>query len=246
MNPLERLRYIARIDGEDPVAVALEATYVLADIAAADRAVLVTALRRLLDRHGHLGVMWVIAARIAGSLFPEEEAWAIVGELSSFWDKTDQVDHVFPSFVVGRTGRMSVFGTQDYLLDQTFDDEYAMEFLNAEPGATLIIESDLVSCNFAVVHSAATEVLKARKLVGVAEPVVVRAAFKSLVSSEIRESLKSRLADSGLHLDLDIVDLDKTFEINYQGDTFAPSVISKLVEWQAPQEILRAAGPLLG
>lgn len=246
MNPLERLRYIARIEGEDPIAVALEATYVLADLAA-DRAVLVTALRRLLDRHGHLGVIWVIAARISGSLFPEDEAWSLVGELSAFWDNTRETDQVFPSFILSRTGRMSAIGEEDYVLNQRFDDEYAREFLDCEPDARLIIESDLVSSDFAIVPAAGAELIAARAASGSSKPPIVRATFKSLVSRDVRESLENRLAhSSNLHGDLEVIDLDGTFDIYYEGDTFAPSVVAKLVEWRVPQEILRAAGPMLG
>ena len=66
MNALEYLRYIARIEGEDSLVLAGEVAYILAEIAD-DRAILLNATRRLLDRHPNLGIMWMMSARLLGS-----------------------------------------------------------------------------------------------------------------------------------------------------------------------------------
>lgn len=74
MHPIERLRYVARVDGADPALVAAEAGYALAAVAAEDPAGLVPACRRLVDRHPTSGPMWWLAARVLASPDPVQAA----------------------------------------------------------------------------------------------------------------------------------------------------------------------------
>ncbi|MDQ6839808.1 MAG: hypothetical protein M3137_16155 [Actinomycetota bacterium] len=74
MHPIERLRYVARVDGADPALVAAEAGYALAAVAADDPAGLVPACRRLVDRHPTSGPMWWLAARVLASPDPVQAA----------------------------------------------------------------------------------------------------------------------------------------------------------------------------
>lgn len=74
MHPIERLRYVARVDGADPALVAAEAGYALASVAAEDPAGLVPACRRLVDRHPTSGPMWWLAARVLASADPVQAA----------------------------------------------------------------------------------------------------------------------------------------------------------------------------
>ena len=74
MHPIERLRYVARVDGADPALVAAEAGYALAAVAGEDPAGLVPACRRLVDRHATSGPMWWLAARVLASPDPVQAA----------------------------------------------------------------------------------------------------------------------------------------------------------------------------
>ena len=80
MNPIERLRMVARTTGEDPALVAQEAADVLA-ACAGDPAGLVIACRRLVDHHPTSGTMWWLAARVLAAPDPQVEAWRAAEEL---------------------------------------------------------------------------------------------------------------------------------------------------------------------
>ena len=76
MHPIERLRLVARAGAEGRSALlAREAATALA-MFSDDPAGLVTACRRLVDRHPTSGPMWWLAARVLVSSDPGGEAWA--------------------------------------------------------------------------------------------------------------------------------------------------------------------------
>ena len=74
MHPIERLRYVARARGAGPTAIAREAAGALAGFSD-DPAGLVTACRRLVDRHATDGTVWWLAARVLAASDPASEAW---------------------------------------------------------------------------------------------------------------------------------------------------------------------------
>jgi hypothetical protein len=74
MHPIERLRYVARARGAGPTALGREAAGALAGFAD-DPQGLVTACRRLVDRHPTEGPVWWLAARVLGAADPGREAW---------------------------------------------------------------------------------------------------------------------------------------------------------------------------
>jgi hypothetical protein len=74
MHPIERLRYVARVDGADPALLAREAASALGDVAADDVTGLVPSCRRLIERHPANGPLWWLSARILASADPVDEA----------------------------------------------------------------------------------------------------------------------------------------------------------------------------
>jgi hypothetical protein len=74
MHPIERLRYVARVDGADPGLVASEAASALWEVAASDTGGLVTGCRRLIDRHPTNGPLWWLAARLLTAAEPQDAA----------------------------------------------------------------------------------------------------------------------------------------------------------------------------
>jgi hypothetical protein len=80
VHPIERLRYVARAGGAPPSSLVREAAGALAGFAD-DPAGLVTACRRLVDRHPQVGPMWWLAARILSASDPVVEAWRVADEL---------------------------------------------------------------------------------------------------------------------------------------------------------------------
>jgi hypothetical protein len=88
MHPIERLRYVARSGSSDPALLVSEAAGALATFADEEVA-LVTACRRLVDRHLSLGAMWWLASRVLVSGDPEAEAVRLVQELQD--DCTDRL-----------------------------------------------------------------------------------------------------------------------------------------------------------
>lgn len=74
MHPIERLRYVARATGAPGDDVFREAVSSLAGFAA-DPSALVTACRRLVDRHPTNGLIWWLCARTLVAPDPADEAW---------------------------------------------------------------------------------------------------------------------------------------------------------------------------
>jgi hypothetical protein len=74
VHPIERLRYVARARGAGPSALGREAAGALAGFAS-DPAGLVTACRRLVDRHSVDGPVWWLASRVLAAAEPGTEAW---------------------------------------------------------------------------------------------------------------------------------------------------------------------------
>lgn len=82
MHPIERLRYVARVDGADPGLLASEAGYALAAVAAEDPAGLVPACRRLIDAHPTSGPLWWLAARTLAASDPVQMARQAANEIA--------------------------------------------------------------------------------------------------------------------------------------------------------------------
>lgn len=83
MHPIERLRWIARADDEPAAALASEAAWTLGELGAEEPSALVTACRRLLDRHPACGPLWWVCARLAASGDPAEAGQRAGAELCS-------------------------------------------------------------------------------------------------------------------------------------------------------------------
>jgi hypothetical protein len=82
MHPIERLRHVARADGARPSLLVQEAASALASFGS-DPAGMVTACRRLVDRHPAVGPMWWLAARVLCSGDPVAEAFKAAGEIDA-------------------------------------------------------------------------------------------------------------------------------------------------------------------
>lgn len=82
MHPIERLRYVARAEGADPSTLVREAAGALAGFGD-DPDGLVTACRRLVDRHPAVGPMWWMAARVLAAADPVAEAWRAADEIDA-------------------------------------------------------------------------------------------------------------------------------------------------------------------
>ena len=74
MHPIERLRHVARADGAPAEDVVHAAAASLAGFAA-DPISLVTASRRLIERHPANGALWSLCARVVTAPDPADEAW---------------------------------------------------------------------------------------------------------------------------------------------------------------------------
>lgn len=85
MHPIERLRYVARAGGADHAGLAEEVARALAGFVD-DPSGLVTACRRIIDRHPTSGPMWWLAARVLATNDPRAEAFRCVSTLQD--DKT--------------------------------------------------------------------------------------------------------------------------------------------------------------
>lgn len=108
MHPIERLRYVARAAGAPPDDVVREAAASLAGFAE-DPASLVTACRRLIDRHAANGPVWWLCARTLLAADPADEAWRCLDELCA--DPTvDELSHALPE-----GSRVVVIGWSDRL-----------------------------------------------------------------------------------------------------------------------------------
>ncbi|MGI8938861.1 MAG: hypothetical protein ACR2JF_11745 [Iamia sp.] len=80
MHPIERLRYVARAGGADPVDLVSEAAHALGSFED-DPAGLVAAARRLVARHPAVGPMWWMCSRVLVAAEPEAEGWRAAGEI---------------------------------------------------------------------------------------------------------------------------------------------------------------------
>jgi hypothetical protein len=80
MHPIERLRHVARAEGTGPTLLAREAAAALAGFGD-DPTGLVTACRRLVERHPTAGTMWWLAARVLAATDPIGEAWRAAEDL---------------------------------------------------------------------------------------------------------------------------------------------------------------------
>lgn len=81
MHPIERLRWIARDEGESATELATEAAWTLGELAASEPTALLTACRRLLERHPACGPLYWTAARLLTADDPVMEARAVSKEL---------------------------------------------------------------------------------------------------------------------------------------------------------------------
>jgi hypothetical protein len=82
VHPIERLRYVARAEGVGPSLLVRESAEALAGFAD-DPAGMVTACRRLVDRHASVGPVWWLAARVLGAGEQRAEAWRAAEEMES-------------------------------------------------------------------------------------------------------------------------------------------------------------------
>lgn len=80
MHPIERLRHVARAGGVAPSTLVHEAATALAGFGG-DPVGLVTACRRLIDRHPGNGPLWWLTARVLCSDDPVGEAWRAAEEV---------------------------------------------------------------------------------------------------------------------------------------------------------------------
>jgi len=94
MHPIERLRYVARASGAEPQALTQEVAGSLARFAG-DPAALVTACRRMVDRHPAIGPIWWLCARVLTAGDPADEAWRALDDLHA--DRTvTELAHALP------------------------------------------------------------------------------------------------------------------------------------------------------
>jgi hypothetical protein len=81
VHPIERLRYVARASGA-PQAILVRETAAALGGMGFDPPGLVTACRRVLDRHPTSGPLWCLAARVLTAVGdPDEEGWHFADEL---------------------------------------------------------------------------------------------------------------------------------------------------------------------
>src|SRR5689334_13898288 len=81
MHPIERLRYVARASGADHADLVRETAGALASLGF-DPAGLVTACRRIIQRHPASGPLWWLSARVLTAEDALRESWAAVQEVA--------------------------------------------------------------------------------------------------------------------------------------------------------------------
>ena len=82
MHPIERLRYVARASGGDQGLLVRETAGALASLGF-DPPGLVTACRRIIERHPTSGPLWWLAARVLTAGDPVAEAWRAADEIEA-------------------------------------------------------------------------------------------------------------------------------------------------------------------
>ncbi len=109
MHPIERLRHVARAD-EAPIDEVFRASVVSLAGFADDPAALVTACRRLLERHAGNGPIRWLCARVLSAADAHDEAWRCLDEWTA--DPTvRELGHLLPT-----DGTVVVIGSPDRLL----------------------------------------------------------------------------------------------------------------------------------
>jgi hypothetical protein len=94
MHPIERLRYVARASGAEQSLLVRETAGALASLGI-EPVGLVTACRRIVDRHVASGPLWWLCARVLTSNDPHREAWRCADEIGE--DPTaDELVHALP------------------------------------------------------------------------------------------------------------------------------------------------------
>ncbi|MHB1987188.1 MAG: hypothetical protein ACYCSF_04260 [Acidimicrobiales bacterium] len=83
MHPIERLRFIAQATGEPPQLIAEEAAWTLGELGAEDPAAVLTASRRLVERHPTCGPLWWVCAHLVACGDPVGTARRLTAELES-------------------------------------------------------------------------------------------------------------------------------------------------------------------
>lgn len=153
MHPIERLRYVARASGAPADDVVREAAASLAGFAE-DPVSLVTACRRLIDRHPANGAVWWLCARTLRAADPGDEAWRCFDDLVR--DPTaDELAHAIPA-----EGRVAVIGWADRLapvLTRRGDVEVRVIDVEGDgPGFVRMLErADVIAVDVAVTGLAA-------------------------------------------------------------------------------------------
>lgn len=82
MHPIERLRYVARASGADQELLVRESAAALAGLGV-DPAGLVTACRRIIDRHVTSAPLWWLCARVLTAAEPASEGWDAADEIAA-------------------------------------------------------------------------------------------------------------------------------------------------------------------
>ncbi len=82
MHPIERLRYVARSSGAPQEVLVRETARALASLGF-DPPGLVTACRRILDRHPVSGPLWWLSARVLTAHDPMDEAWRAADDVTA-------------------------------------------------------------------------------------------------------------------------------------------------------------------
>src|SRR4051812_11462320 len=82
VHPIERLRYVARSSGAPQAVLVRETAAALAALGF-DPPGLVTACRRILDRHPLSGPLWWLSARVLTANDPTSEAWNAADEIGA-------------------------------------------------------------------------------------------------------------------------------------------------------------------
>ena len=232
MHPIERLRYVARASGAEAGLLVREAAGALAGFSS-DPAALVTACRRMVDRHPASGPVWWLCARVLTAGNPGPEAWRAVDEIEA--DPTiGELTHALPEgatvCVLGWPERIGTVlarrGDVEVLVVDTLDegsgfvralqraDVDAVDVSLAGLGAAVVAADLLLLEAFAVSPSHLLGVAGSRAAASVARsagvPVWVIAGTGRLLPTRMWDALTSRIERQGepWELDEDIVPLE--------------------------------------